>query len=130
EQRRREHRAGRDELVALLSLLLRRAARRDVSVLEDDVQEDVAQEVALRLRDGLAEVHFAADAEGFRHLVHDAVDRAALLRAAREVDAAEHRRLTEDAALEELRDEVSAALSQRGELLREAVHKLASLELA
>src|SRR5690606_13524748 len=96
----------------------------------DDVQEDVTQEVALLLRDGLAEVHLAADAEGLGHIVHHAIDGAALLRAAREVHAAEARGLAEHALLEELPDELHAVLAERRELLREAVDELARLDLA
>src|SRR5690606_22297481 len=85
---------------------------------------------ALLLGDRLTEVHLAADAEGLGHLVHHAIDRPALLRAAREVHAAEHRRLAEDAALEDVADQIRAALAERHQLLREAVDQLARLELA
>ena len=69
-----------------------------------------------------------AHAERRRHVGHDAVDRAPLLGAAGEVDAAHDRRVLVDVLVEQVGDQIDQPLAQRIELLREGVDPLARLD--
>ncbi len=103
------------------------AARRDGPVGEDDVHEHVVEEVALRLDDLLRRRLGRADAHGLAHAAEHAIERAPLLRAAREVEAAEDGRALEGVDRERGRDELREVPLDARELERELVDLLARL---
>src|ERR1019366_4744332 len=107
--------------------------RRDRLIREDDLLEDVGDEVALCL--GLRHLDAAAaprgsEVERATHAIDDAVDGTALLGAAREVDAAQDRRLLERVRLHERAHEGAQVRLEGGELERELADALPGLGLA
>ena len=106
-----------------------RAAHREAPVLEDDLPEDVAEEVALRvLGSGLGLGHRALQTEGGGHRRHHPVDGPALLRAAGEVHPAQHRSVLVDVGDEDRLDELGEVAAERVELRGELVDALAVLQ--
>ncbi len=130
EERREEQRRDRERKpIDELTPLLRSRARPDVLIGEDDAAKKVGDEVALRLRLRLLDGLRRGEVEGAHHPADDAVDGAPLLRAAREVDAAEDGRLLEVVRLEERRGEFLEVLLQRREFERELVDALPHVDL-
>ncbi len=106
-----------------------RAAHREAPVLEDDLPEDVAEEVALRvLGSGLGLGHRALQTEGGGHRPHHPVDGPPLLGAAGEVHPAEQRSVLVDVGDEDRLDELGEVAAERVELRGELEDALPVLQ--
>ncbi len=109
--------------------LLAGSHAREPGFAEDHLAQQPAQEEALSAAD-VGRLHFALEVEAARQGAEHAIDGAAFLRAAGEVNAAQQRRLAGPAAAEGRVEEARDGRPARAKLLRKAVDRGAALQVA